>query len=216
LDAPTYILQEAFSISGTRSSNPNYPTRQPAKGPQVLNERIRATEVRLIDGDSNTIVPRQHAEALARERGLDLLVVSLESSPPVVRLVDYGKFKFESEKKAREAKKKQHVVEVKEVKCGIRIDKHDYEVKLHNAQRFLQEGDKVKVTIRLKGREVQHSNLAFDLANRFVADLTAFGQLEGQIRQEGRQITLTFHPLKVAAPPKASTDKPSSAPAVEE
>jgi translation initiation factor IF-3 len=159
----------------------------------------------LIDGEENTVVSREHAVQLAEERGLDLVIVSLDSSPPVVRLVDYGKYKFELEKKAREAKKKQHVVEVKEVKMGIRIDQHDYQVKLQNAQRFLSEGNKVKVTIRLKGREVQHTNLAFDLANRFVVDLQPYGMLEGIIRLEGKTITININPSKQQ--PKSSGDK---------
>jgi translation initiation factor IF-3 len=152
--------------------------------------------LRLIDGDQNVIVTREYAEKLAIQRGLDLIVVSLETSPPVVRLVDFGKFRFEAEKKAREAKKKQHVVEVKEFKVSIRIDDHDYEVKCNHSKRFLQEGNKVKITVRLKGREVQHANLAFDLANRFVADLKEVGQLEGQLRMEGRNLVINFSPAK--------------------
>lgn len=155
------------------------------------------------------MVSREHAVQLAQQRGLDLIVVSLESSPPVVRLVDYGKFKFESEKKAREAKRKQHVVEVKEIKMGIRIDNHDYQVKLQHAQKFLQAGNKVKGTIRLKGREVQHTNLAFDLANRFVVDLQDYGALDGQLRLEGKTITINISPNKQQ--PKSSGDKDAHA-----
>jgi translation initiation factor IF-3 len=124
------------------------------------------------------------------------MVVSLDSSPPVVRLVDYGKFKFETEKKAREARKKQHVVEVKEIKTGVRIDQHDYQVKISHGQRFLQDSNKVKITIRMKGREVQHNNLAFDLAHRFVLDLKEFGTPDTPPRLEGRSITITLSPLK--------------------
>ena len=166
------------------------------KGPQILTDRIKSSELRLIDGDQNVIVTREYAEKLAVQRGLDLIVVSLDSSPPVVRLVDFGKYRFEAEKKAKEARKKQHVVEVKEFKVSIRIDDHDYEVKMNHSRRFLQEGNKVKITIRLKGREVQHSNLAFDLANRFVLDLKADGQLEGQLRMEGRTLVVNLSPAK--------------------
>ena len=133
--------------------------------------------MRLIDGERNEVVSREEAEQLAEERGLDLVVMSL---------VDYGKFKFEAEKKAREAKKKQHVIDVKELKMGIRIDNHDYQVKVAHAKKFLSHGDKVKLTIRLKGREMQHSDLAFDLAKKFVVDLTAEGVQEGILRLEGK------------------------------
>jgi translation initiation factor IF-3 len=150
----------------------------------------------LIDGESNEIVPREEAVQMAQQRGLDLIVVSLESSPPVVRIVDYGKFKFETEKRAREAKKKQHVMDVKEIKMGIRIDQHDYQVKSEKAIKFLAAGNKVKVTIRLKGREVQHTNLAFDLANRFIVDLQDHGTQEGILRLEGRTITIHINPIK--------------------
>lgn len=170
-----------------------------------MNDRIRATELRLItDDDESTVVSREEAVRMAEEQGLDLVVISLNSSPPVVKMVDYGRFKFELEKKAREAKKKQHVVEVKEIKMGIRIDDHDYMVKVNRAKHFLNEANKVKCTIRLKGREVQHRNLAIDLANRFVLDLQDAGQIEGTIRMESdRMITIHMNPLK--QPPKASS-----------
>lgn len=184
---------------------PSSPGSQGSKGPQLLTDKIRATEVRLIDGEENSIVPREQAIQMAQQRGLDLIVMSLDSSPPVVRMVDFGKFKFEAEKKAREAKKKQHVVEVKEIKMGIRIDQHDYQVKLSHAVKFLQAGNKVKGTIRLKGREVQHTNLAFDLANRFIVDLENYGTQEGHFRLEGKTITINISPLKQQS--KSAGDK---------
>jgi translation initiation factor IF-3 len=125
--------------------------------------------------------------------------------------VDYGKFKFEAEKKAREAKKKQHVVEIKEIKCGIRIDQHDFLVKVNNAQRFLYEANKVKITIRLKGREVQHTNLAFDLANKFVLHLKDHGTLEGSLRLEGRNLTINLQPIKQAPKPLSLGEIPPHA-----
>jgi len=173
------------------------PHRQSAsKGPQPLTPDIRADEVRLIDGEDNRVIPRREAEAIARERGLDLVVMSFDSSPLVVRLVNFGKFKFEADKKAREAKRKQHVVEVKEIKMSIRIDDHDYQTKLSQAKKFLEQGNKVKCSIRLKGRETQHSNLAFDLAKKFVVDLQDYGALEGALRMEGRTITIHISPAK--------------------
>ncbi len=166
------------------------------KGPQILTPDIRATEVRLIDGELNQVISRRDAENMARERGLDLVVMSFDSSPLVVRLVDFGKFKFEADKKAREAKKKQHVVEVKEIKMGVRIDDHDYGTKVQHARKFLEDTNKVKCSIRLKGRETQHANLAFDLARKFVVDLQDVGSLEGDIRMEGRTITMHIGPGK--------------------
>lgn len=153
-------------------------------------------EVRLIDGEENSIVSRRDAEALAKERGLDLVVMSFDSVPLVVRLVDFGKFRFEAEKKAREAKKKQHVMDIKEIKMGVRIDDHDYQTKLARARKFLEEGDKVKGFVRMKGRETQHPNLAFALARKFVVDLQDVGTLEGDVRMEGRTITLNIAPSK--------------------
>jgi translation initiation factor IF-3 len=133
---------------------------------------------------------------------MDLLIVSLDSTPPVVRLVDYGKFKYENEKKQREAKKKQHVTTVKEIKLSVRISDHDYQVKVAHAKRFLEEHDKVKLTIRLKGREMQHSNLAFDLANRFVLQLEELGTPESRVRLEGRSVVAVFSPKPAGAPAK--------------
>jgi translation initiation factor IF-3 len=188
------FLLEGQSISKFPPKYP--PNRQAAKGPQILTPDIRAAEVRLIDGERNEVVSRQEAERLAKEQGLDLVIMSFDSSPLVVRLIDYGKFKFENEKKAREAKKKQHVVEIKEIKMGVRIDDHDYETKMHRAQKFLEQGNKVKCTIRLKGRETQHANLAFDLGRKFVADLQEVGSMDGDIRMEGRTITINISPKK--------------------
>ena len=108
---------------------------------------------------------------MADEKDLDLVVVSPNQSPPVAKIMDYGKYKYETEKRAREAKKKQKVVDVKEVKVRYKIDTHDYQVRIKNIKKFLAQGDKVKIVVMLRGREVQHSNLAFDLANRFLTDL---------------------------------------------
>jgi translation initiation factor IF-3 len=171
---------------------------------------MNVPEVRLIDDEGNRIVTKEEALRLSEDTGLDLLIVSLDATPPVVRLVDYGKHKFEAEKKAREAKKKQHVVDIKEVKMTVRIDDHDYETKIKKATKFLDSGNKVKLTIRLKGREQQHKNLAYDLANRFVADLEEQGQPESRPRAEGRSnVTVTLAPNK--QPSKKTSPKPSDA-----
>jgi translation initiation factor IF-3 len=152
--------------------------------------------LRLIDGEDNRIVSRAEAEALAKESGLDLLVLNLEISPPVVKLVDYGKYKFESEKKAKEAKKKQHQATVKELKVSVRIDDHDYQVKVQHAKKFLSAGDKVKLTLRLKGREMQHSNLAFNLVKQFVEDVVGYGIPDGGVRSENRVVYVVLSPDK--------------------
>lgn len=197
----------------SRSPSNRPPSKDDGKGPQVLTDRIRASEFRLVGDDETRIVTRHEAIAMAQEQGLDVLVVSLDSSPPVIRLVDYGKFKYEAEKKAREAKKRQHTIDVKEVKMGVRIDDHDYEVKVRRAQQFLTEGHKVKLTIRMKGRETQHTNLAFDLAKQFMADLEPYGASENPLRLEGRQITVYFAPGKMPSKKDTQEVKPSAKPA---
>ncbi|MEB3244719.1 MAG: translation initiation factor IF-3 [Vampirovibrionales bacterium] len=195
-----------FRSSGGRRRNQPPPPKSD-KGPLLLNERIRATEVRLIDEGEATIVSRAQAEALAQEKGLDLMVVSLESSPPVVKLVDYGKFRFEQEKKEREAKKNQHAAALKEVKMGVRIGEHDYQVKTDRAKEFLQEGHKVKLTIRLKGREIQHPELARNLGDKFVADLTELGSPEMGPRLEGRQLLVVMAPSSIPNKAKKQTSE---------
>lgn len=175
----------------------NRDNRDATKGPPLLTDRIRAERVRLlIDGEDPRIMSRQEAEALSAQQELDLMIVSLDADPIVVRLVDYGRYRYEQEKKAKEAKKKQHNVEVKEVKMGVRIDDHDYQVKVNHANKFLVAGNRVKLTMRLRGREIQHQNLAYDLARKFVDDLQAVGTLEGQIRMEGRTLVITLAPAK--------------------
>ena len=116
-------------------------------------------------------MPTSKALKLADEKDLDLVVVSPNQSPPVAKIMDYGKYKYETEKRAKEARKKQKVVDVKEVKVRYKIDTHDYNVRIKNIKKFLAQGDKVKIVVMLRGREVQHSSLAFDLANRFLTDL---------------------------------------------
>lgn len=127
----------------------------------------------MIDDEGNNygVVQTSKAIKMADEKGLDLVVVSPNQSPPVAKIMDYGKYKYEADKRAKEAKKKQKVVDVKEVKVRYKIDTHDYQVRIKSIKKFLAQGDKVKIVVMLRGREVQHSNLAFDLANRFLTDL---------------------------------------------
>lgn len=163
----------------------------------IMNERIRSKEVRLIDekGTNHGVVPTSKALAMAEEADLDLVLISPNQAPPVAKILDYGKYKYELAKKAKEAKKKQKTVEVKEVKVRYKIDTHDYEVRIKSVRKFIAQGNKVKIVVMLRGREMQHSNLAFDLANRFLTDLADDPvQLEKKPQLEGRNVTLYLAP----------------------
>lgn len=158
-----------------------------------MNERIRSKEVRLIDenGTNHGIVPTSKALEMADDAGLDLVLISPNQAPPVAKILDYGKYKYELAKKAKEAKKKQHVVEIKEIKVRYKIDVHDYEVRLKSVRKFISQGNKVKIVVMLRGREMQHANLAYELANRFIADLANDPiQVEKKPTLEGRNVTL--------------------------
>jgi translation initiation factor IF-3 len=162
-----------------------------------MNEKIRSKEVRLIDenGNNHGVVPTAKALEMADDAGLDLVVISPNQAPPVAKILDYGKYKYDMAKKAKEAKKKQHVVEVKEVKVRYKIDVHDYEVRLKNVRKFIAQGNKVKIVVMLRGREMQHSNLAFELAERFLADFANDPiQVEKKPQLEGRNVTLYLGP----------------------
>lgn len=138
-----------------------------------MNEKIRSTDVRLIgdNGENYGTIPTKKALEMAKEKDLDLVVVSPNQSPPVAKIMDYGKYKYETEKRAKEAKKKQHTVDVKEVKMRYKIDTHDYDVRIKSTKKFVAAGNKVKLVIMLRGREMQHNKLAIALANRFIGDL---------------------------------------------
>ena len=162
-----------------------------------MNEKIRSKEVRLIDenGNNHGVVPTAKALEMADDAGLDLVVISPNQAPPVAKILDYGKYKYDMAKKAKEAKKKQHVVEVKEVKVRYKIDVHDYEVRLKNVRKFISQGNKVKIVVMLRGREMQHSNLAFELAERFLTDFANDPiQVEKKPQLEGRNVTLYLAP----------------------
>ncbi|CAO5039228.1 MAG: translation initiation factor IF-3 [Microcystis sp.] len=165
--------------------------------PQI-NERIRFPEIRVIDSDGSQLGIITPADALrvAEEKELDLVLVSETASPPVCRIMDYGKYKFEQEKKAREAKKKQHTADIKEVKMRYKIDEHDYNVRVNQAQRFLKAGDKVKATITFRGREIQHSNLAEELLARMAKDLEDVAEVQQAPKKEGRNMMMMLSPKK--------------------
>ncbi|KOR34822.1 MULTISPECIES: translation initiation factor IF-3 [Planktothricoides] len=165
--------------------------------PQI-NERIRFPKIRVIDtnGDQLGILTPQEARQIAQERELDLVLVSDKADPPVCRVMDYGKYKFEQEKKVREAKKKQHNAEVKEVKMRYKIEEHDYQVRLNQAKRFLASGDKVKATIMFRGREIQHSDLAESLLQRMSKDLEEIADIQQSPKKEGRMMMMLLAPKK--------------------
>jgi len=172
-------------------------TQQPVQkdGPR-LNEEIRSREVQLIDqnGANQGVIDTQIALAKAVEAGLDLVEIVPNNDPPVARILDYGKFKYQAQKKAAEARKKQKVVEVKEIKLRPMIDDHDYDVKMRSMQRFFEEGDKVKVTLRFRGREMAHQELGTQLLNRVKDDTTKIAKVEQEPRFEGRQVVMVLAP----------------------
>lgn len=162
-----------------------------------MNEKIRSREVRLIDenGENHGVVATLTALKMAQDADLDLVIISPNQEPPVAKILNYGKYKYELEKKAKEAKKKQHTVELKEVKVRYKIDTHDYQVRIKNIKKFIEQGNKVKVVVMLRGREMQHANLAFDLINRFLADLEGESMvIEKKPQLEGRNVTLFLAP----------------------
>jgi len=172
-------------------------TQEPARkdGPRV-NEEIRVREVHLIDKDGSNRGTVSIAEALqaAQDAGLDLVEISPNASPPIVKVLDYGKYKYQEQKKAAEARKKQKVVEVKELKYRPMIDDHDYDVKMRAMQRFFEEGDKVKITLRFRGREMAHQELGTRLLNRVKEDTTKIAKVEMEPRFEGRQMIMILAP----------------------
>jgi translation initiation factor IF-3 len=165
--------------------------------PQI-NERIRFPKIRVIDtnGDQLGILTPQEARQIAEEKELDLVLVSDKADPPVCRVMDYGKYKFEQEKKIREAKKKQHNAELKEVKMRYKIEEHDYQVRLSQAKRFLKSGDKVKATIMFRGREIQHLDLAEALLKRMSNDLEEMAEIQQSPKKEGRMMMMILSPKK--------------------
>lgn len=162
-----------------------------------MNESIRSKEVRLIDhnGQNHGVIATSKALDMAYDAGLDLVLISPNQEPPVAKIIDYGKYKFEADKKAKESKKKQHSFDVKEVKMRYKIDIHDYNVRLKSIKKFLAAGNKVKVVVMLRGREVQHSSLAFDLINRINTDLEEISYVtEKKASLEGRNVTMILAP----------------------
>lgn len=164
-----------------------------------LNEKIVAHEIRVIDseGEQLGILSRSEALTIAENQGLDLIEVSPNAAPPVCRLMDYGKYKYQQSKKQHEAKKHQKVIHVKEVKLRPKTEEHDLQFKLNNALRFLEEGNKVKVTVMFRGREMTHRKIGRDLLEKFQALIGETGAVEQPLKDEGRSITLIMAPSKL-------------------
>ena len=161
-----------------------------------MNERIRAPEIRLIgaEGENIGVVTPARAMALAEEAGLDLVEISPNAEPPVCKIMDFGKFKYEQQKRESEARKKQKVIEVKEVKLRPGTDDHDFERKIRDAIKFLEGGDKVKITLRFRGREMAHQNLGRDLLDRVAEEVKDIGKIENMPKLEGRQMVMMIAP----------------------
>lgn len=164
-------------------------------GPRV-NDRIRATEIRLIgaDGENVGVVTPARAMEMAEVAGLDLVEISPTAVPPVCKIMDFGKFKYETQKREAEARKKQKIIEIKEIKFRPGTDTHDYDVKMRSVLKFLEEGDKVKVTLRFRGREMAHQELGMELLNRVASDVSQLGKVENMPRLEGRQMVMMIGP----------------------
>ncbi len=171
------------------------PAPREQSGPRI-NDAIRAREVRLIDetGQNVGIVSRFDAMAKAEEAGLDLVEISPDAEPPVCKILDFGKFKYQEQKKAAEARKHQKVVEIKEIKMRPGIDDHDYDVKMRAIQRFFEEGDKVKITLRFRGREMAHQEIGMNVLRRVKADTEAVAKVESEPRFEGKQMVMVLAP----------------------
>jgi translation initiation factor IF-3 len=184
--------EETFAIR-----RPMKPAQQPVqKGGPRVNEEIRVREVQLIDqnGANKGVTEIQAAIAMAQEAGLDLVEIAPNSIPPVAKILDFGKYKYQAQKKAAEARKRQKVVEVKEIKIRPMIDDHDYDVKMRSMRRFFEEGDKVKVTLRFRGREMAHQELGIQLLERVKTDTSTLAKVEQEPKFEGRQMIMVLAP----------------------
>ena len=163
-----------------------------------MNDRIRCPEIRLIgaEGENLGVLSPIRALELAGQAGLDLVEISPTAEPPVCKIMDFGKFKYETQKREAEARKKQKIIEIKEVKFRPNTDTHDYEVKMRSVTKFLENGDKVKVTLRFRGREMAHQNLGRELLERVATDVEGLGKIENMPRLEGRQMVMMIGPAK--------------------
>jgi len=170
--------------------------RTKPRGPKA-NERIRSSQVQVISSDGKNLGTLATREAIniAKQEGLDLIEISPNANPPVCKIIDIGKYKYDLQKKANKAKKKQKIVNLKEIKLRPVTEIHDYNFKIKNAQKFLEKGDKVKFTIKFRGREMQHTHLGNELMDRIINDTAKLGKIEVSPKLEGRQIIMIVQPL---------------------
>jgi translation initiation factor IF-3 len=176
----------------------NFPKKPVRDDEPRVNQQIRADKIRLIDASGEMVGVVSVAEGIRRAEaiGLDLVEISPNASPPVCKILDYGKYKYEAQKKANEARKKQKVINIKEIKLRPGIDDHDYQIKMKQVQKFLEAGDKVKITLRFRGREMAHMNLGMEVIMRVRADTASFAKVESETKMEGRQAVMILAPLK--------------------
>jgi len=174
----------------------NFQKRTRDRGPKS-NNRINSPEVQVIasNGENLGILNTNEAISMAKEEGLDLIEIAPNARPPVCKIIDIGKYKYDAQKKASQAKKKQKKIEVKEIKLRPVTETHDYQFKIKNAQKFISKGDKVKFTIRFKGRELQHSHLGQELMDKIKVDMQEVGKVELDPRFDGKQIIMVIQPL---------------------
>ena len=176
---------------------PNYfQRRSKPQGPKD-NERIRALDVQVIESDSGNLgaMPLNKAIEIAKQEGLDLIEISPNANPPVCKIMDMGKYKYDLQKKANLAKKKQKTVSLKEIKLRPGTETHDYNFKIKNAKKFITKGDKVKFTVKFKGREMQHTDLGKDLMNKIIEETKDIAKVESKPKFEGRQMVMIIQPL---------------------
>jgi translation initiation factor IF-3 len=196
--ADRYLAQqtdETTRRTDTIARRPHNAPPQRETGPRV-NDRIRGTEIRLIgaDGENVGVVTPARAMQMAEEAGLDLVEISPNAEPPVCKIMDFGKFKYETQKREADARKKQKIIEIKEIKFRPGTDTHDYDVKMRSVMKFLDEGDKVKITLRFRGREMAHQELGLELLKRVEQDVVEVGKIESFPRLEGRQMVMMIGP----------------------
>ena len=177
--------------------NRTFAPRTPRRVRENVNETIRAREVRAVFPDGTVEVMKTDlAIRKAKELGLDLICIAPTAEPPVAKAMDYGQWQYEVKKKQHDARKKQHIILVKELKFRPNTDDHDYDFKKNHAIRFLQEGNRVKAVVQFRGREIAHTDLGQKLLQRFAADIAAYGQMDGQPRMEGRNAHIIISPIK--------------------
>ena len=200
IDASSSQKIEKNSLTTQENTTIRRPHRAqaPQKGGPRSNLDILSEEVQLIDaeGENHGTVPIERAREIAREQGLDLVEISPNNNPPICKVLDFGKYKFQAQKKAAEARKKQKTQSVKEIKMRPNIDTHDYDVKMRAVDKFLGEGDKVKVTLRFRGREMAHLELGMQLLNRVKEQLEGTAKVEAEPKLEGRQMMMVVAPVK--------------------